>query len=39
MHAHGFHEYFDAHTGRGAGDSQFSWTAALTLDFLNRLIA
>jgi hypothetical protein len=36
---HGFHEYFNARTGQGAGDSRFSWTAALTLDLLRRPIA
>jgi len=39
VRAHGAYEYFDARTGRGAGDGQFSWTAALTLDFLRRPIA
>lgn len=39
VRAHGVYEYFDARTGRGAGDGQFSWTAALTLDFLRRPIA
>ncbi len=34
----GFHEYFDAQTGRGAGDGRFSWTAALVLDLLRRPI-
>jgi len=35
----GFHEYFDAYTGRGAGADQFSWTAALTIDLVQRPIA
>jgi hypothetical protein len=39
IRANGFHEYFDARTGRGAGDGQFSWTAALALDLLRRPIA
>ena len=30
----GFREYFDPLTGTGLGSDQFSWTAALTLDFL-----
>ncbi len=30
----GFHEYFDSHTGRGYGSSDFSWTAALFLDLV-----
>jgi glycogen debranching enzyme len=32
----GFREYFDPHTGTGYGADRFSWTAALTLDLLNR---
>jgi hypothetical protein len=39
VRTNGFHEYFDARTGRGAGDGQFSWTAALTLDLLRRPIS
>jgi Trehalase len=30
----GFREYFDPHTGAGRGVSDFSWSAALTLDLL-----
>ncbi len=30
----GFREYFDPHTGVGRGVSDFSWSAALTLDLL-----
>lgn len=32
----GFREYFDARTGDGLGADQFTWTAALTLDLLER---
>lgn len=32
--AHGFREYFDPLSGEGLGAHEFSWTAALTLDFL-----
>jgi hypothetical protein len=32
----GFREYFDPHTGTGHGADRFSWTAALTLDLLER---
>ncbi|MGH2348353.1 MAG: MGH1-like glycoside hydrolase domain-containing protein [bacterium] len=39
VRANGFHEYFDARTGHGAGDGRFSWTAALTLDLIRRPIA
>lgn len=38
VRSNGFHEYFDAYTGRGAGADQFSWTAALTIDLLKRPI-
>jgi hypothetical protein len=31
---HGFNEYFDPLTGEAAGASNFSWTAALTIDLL-----
>jgi hypothetical protein len=31
----GFREYFDPLSGSGLGAEQFSWTAALTLDFLS----
>jgi hypothetical protein len=30
----GFREYFDPRTGAGRGVSDFSWSAALTLDLL-----
>lgn len=39
VRVHGCYEYFDAHTGKGAGDGQFSWTAALVIDLLRRPIA
>jgi hypothetical protein len=39
VQAAGCHEYFNARTGRGAGDGRFSWTAALTLDLLRRPIS
>lgn len=32
----GCHEYFSAKTGEPAGTDHFSWTAALTLDFLDQ---
>lgn len=32
----GFREYFDPHTGEGLGADQFTWTAALALDLLER---
>jgi hypothetical protein len=32
--AGGYREYYDAMTGRGLGATGFSWSAALTLDFL-----
>ena len=31
----GFFEYFSPLTGEGLGADQFTWTAALTLDWLN----
>lgn len=30
----GFYEYFDARTGKGLGGSDFTWSAALVLDWL-----
>jgi hypothetical protein len=33
----GFHEYFDPFGGAGFGSDGFGWTAALTLDFIERL--
>jgi hypothetical protein len=30
----GFHEYFHPFTGEGYGDSNFSWSASLTIDLL-----
>lgn len=33
---HGMYEYYDPETGRGRGSPDFSWTAALTLDLLER---
>jgi Glycosyl hydrolase family 63 C-terminal domain len=33
----GFHEYFDPFDGRGFGTDRFGWTAALTLDLIERL--
>ena len=33
----GFHEYFDPFSGAGYGSDRFSWSAALTLDFVHRL--
>lgn len=33
---HGMFEFYDPRTGRGLGSSEFSWTAALTLDLLAR---
>lgn len=35
VEASGFREYFDPLTGTGLGADRFSWTAALTLDFLS----
>ena len=32
----GFHEYFDPFGGAGLGTDGFGWTAALTLDFIER---
>jgi hypothetical protein len=32
----GFHEYFDPFGGEGFGTDGFGWTAALTLDFIER---
>ncbi len=32
----GFYEYYDSDTGKGYGAKDFSWTAALLLDALNR---
>ena len=31
----GFHEYFDSHSGRGYGSSNFSWTAALFIELVD----
>jgi hypothetical protein len=33
----GFHEYFDPFDGRGFGTDEFGWTAALTIDLIERL--
>jgi len=33
----GFHEYFDPFDGRGFGTDGFGWTAALTIDLIERL--
>ena len=33
----GFHEYFDPFDGRGFGTDSFGWTAALTIDLIERL--
>jgi hypothetical protein len=33
----GFHEYFDPLDGRGFGTDRFGWTAALTIDLVERL--
>lgn len=33
---HGMFEYYDPRTGRGLGSPDFSWTAALTIDLLDR---
>ena len=35
----GFHEYFDPFGGEGFGTDGFGWTAALTLDHVQRLSA
>ncbi len=35
----GFHEYFDPFDGRGFGTDAFGWTAALTIDVIERLDA
>ena len=35
----GFHEYFDPLDGRGFGTDRFGWTAALTIDVIERLDA
>lgn len=32
----GFREYFDPQTGEGCGANDFAWTAALTIDLLDR---
>jgi len=32
----GFREYYDAETGEGLGAREFTWSAALALDWLNR---
>ncbi len=34
--ANGFWEYYDPATGEGLGSDRFSWTAAVTIDFLSR---
>ncbi len=36
VHTGGAAEYFDPNTGEPLGAHNFSWTAALTLDLLNR---
>ncbi len=35
VRAHGFREYYDPRDGTGAGAADFSWSAALTLEFLD----
>lgn len=32
----GFYEYFNPNTGQGAGTNNFSWTAALAIDFMHQ---
>ncbi len=32
----GFFEYFDPFSGAGYGSPDFSWTAALVIDFIER---
>jgi hypothetical protein len=34
IHNNGFAEYYDPHTGEGLGGTQFTWTAAMALEFL-----
>ena len=31
---HGFYEYYDPDSGRGLGEKNFSWTAALIIDLI-----
>jgi len=33
---HGFYEYYDPDSGRGLGEKDFSWTAALIIDLIAR---
>tara|TARA_Y100000034_G_scaffold136978_1_gene217858 strand:+ start:16997 stop:18298 length:1302 start_codon:yes stop_codon:yes gene_type:complete len=33
---HGFYEYYHPSSGKGLGTNNFSWTAALAIDFLNK---
>jgi glycogen debranching enzyme len=35
VRSNGIWEYYDPKTGEGLGSSDFSWTAALTLDLMN----
>jgi len=34
--SHGFYEYYDPNSGRGLGEKDFSWTAALIIDLIAR---
>jgi hypothetical protein len=31
---HGVREYYDPYTGKGLGDKDFTWTAALVIDMI-----
>ena len=32
---HAFYEYYDPNSGRGLGENNFSWTAALAIDLIS----
>ena len=34
----GFYEYYDPNTGKGLGEQDFSWTAALIIDLIARKV-
>ena len=33
---HGFREYYNPYKGKGLGGKDFSWSAALVIDMINR---
>jgi glycogen debranching enzyme len=38
VHKHGIREYYDPFDGRGLGGKNFSWTAALVIDMIKKIV-